>query len=70
MAFYHIRKDIILENKTEVKVNIDEGAVKMSELIESHNKLRKFLYFTISMAVLAATLVPIAIGIGMWIAKQ
>lgn len=43
---------------------------KMSELIEKHDKLRKFLYFAISIAALAAVLVPIAIGIGVWIANH
>lgn len=42
----------------------------MSELIEKHDKLRKFLYFAISMAALAAVLVPIAIGVGVWIANH
>ncbi len=42
----------------------------MSDLIEKHDKLRKFLYFAITMAALASVLVPIAIGIGMWIAKH
>lgn len=42
----------------------------MGELIEQHDKLRKFLYFAISMAVLAAVLVPITIGIGVWIANH
>lgn len=59
-----------MKNKTEVKININEEAVKMSELIEKHDKLRKFLYFAISMAALAAVLVPIAIGIGVWIANH
>lgn len=59
-----------MKNKTEVKININEEAVKMSELIEKHDKLRKFLYFAISMAALAAVLVPIAIGVGVWIANH
>ena len=59
-----------MKNKTEVKININEEAVKMSELIEKHDKLRKFLYFAISMAALSAVLVPIAIGIGVWIANH
>ncbi|MBX9866081.1 MAG: hypothetical protein K2Y14_04145 [Burkholderiales bacterium] len=68
--FIRIRKDIIIENKTEVKLKADKGAVKMSELIEKHDKLRKFLYFAISIAALAAVLVPIAIGVGVWIANH
>lgn len=59
-----------MKNKTEVKININKETIKMSDLIEKHDKLRKFLYFAITMAALASVLVPIAIGIGMWIAKH
>ncbi len=59
-----------MKNKTDVNVKLNKGTVKMSELIEKNSKLRRFLYFTISMAVLASVLVPIAIGVGMWIARH
>jgi hypothetical protein len=37
-------KELYVKNKTEVKININKETIKMSDLIEKHDKLRKFLY--------------------------
>lgn len=52
---------------TEVKVNINKEAVKMGETIEKGKNLRRFLYFLITMVVLV---LPLALGVGVWIAKH
>ena len=56
-----------MKNKTEVKININEEIVKMGGLIERSSKLRKFLYFLITMVVLV---LPLALGFGVWIARH
>lgn len=62
--------ELYVKNKTKVKININKESVKMGKLIGRDDKLRKFLYFAISLSVSAVVLVPIAIGVGVWIAHQ
>lgn len=56
-----------MENKTKVNININQGAVKMGNLIENGKNLRRFLYFIVIMGIVV---LPIMLGISIWIAKQ
>lgn len=56
-----------MENKTEVKINIDEGAVKMGELLENGKNLRKFVLEVIAIICMTILLLPISWAFAHWL---
>ena len=66
-VFSYVNKELYVKNKTDVKLYMNKEVVKMGGLIEKGSNLRKFLYFLITMVVLV---LPIALGLGVWIARH
>lgn len=58
-----------LNNKTQVKVNIDEGAVKMGELIERGKNLRRFIIEIIIISWVGILLLPISWAFAKWLLR-
>lgn len=56
-----------MKNKTDVKVNINKGAVKMGELLERSKNLRRFILEIVALGCGTILLIPISWAFAKWL---